>query len=882
MSRICVKGLGKNTDEKVLRELFSSRGEVTDVKLARKADGTTRKFAFIGFRTDLQAQEAVRYFNNTFIGLSRIAVEMAKKLNDTALQEKKSQHAKKSTEKVKELKAKLAQVDEKITEKKDGNNNKKAADKVAEAPAVVGKNKAEFLELSRGKNRNMTWANDDLATHNPDQVHNASAPVPPVTSAVSKAKRVSTDSSAEEDGAAGSDSEDSAIDLSALIDKQKQQKSAITSVDGVETKTLESDGRSKTMSDLEYLRSKVGRFSKDSEQDSDDEEEGDDDVEDAADEEEEEEDARLYDRDHMDVSKEDGKGQGEAEEKAQTGEEDDEDNTDESRLFIKNIPFITTEDELRQLFASHGNITEVHIPLDKERKGKGIAYVHFMFPQDAVKAQQDLHGTSFQGRVLYINLAAKFKPQENHDLLADVRNSKLSKFQLKKEEERRKSLQKKESWNAAFVRSDAVLDSLADRYQVDKSSIMDTSLKGGDMAIRLAIGETQVIQENKEYLAKHGVDLNAMESINSSNKAVQRSTTTLLVKNLPPDTEVEELESMFARFGVLSNFVVPPSKTMALLDFVQSQDARNAFKNLAYRRYKNSPLYLEWAPLGTFSDGAKGNRQKASNKFDDKKEDNDAEKNEDVDNLDDFSTLFIKNLNFTTTDEALKDHLLRMGVEGLRTIHIQKKQIGSAMLSQGFGFAEFKSAAHAQYAVNKINNTVLDSHKLEVKPSDKRLTQAPTKLAKKQLQGSSSNPSNSCKLIVRNVAFQATKSEIRQLFTAFGSVKKVRIPKKMGGNHRGFAFVDFSTAQEAANAMTALKSTHLYGRHLVIEWAKEGEDDDEDSDTPELVNKTVVASRKRAQNDQRNLHITQQKAKRVKANIDEEGEEGTGDVKDYI
>ena len=46
------------------------------------------------------------------------------------------------------------------------------------------------------------------------------------------------------------------------------------------------------------------------------------------------------------------------------------------------------------------------------------------------------------------------------------------------------------------------------------------------------------------------------------------------------------------------------------------------------------------------------------------------------------------------------------------------------------------------------------------------------------------------KLIVRNLAFQATKNELRQLFSAFGSVKKVRIPKKMGGNHRGFAFVD--------------------------------------------------------------------------------------------
>lgn len=43
-------------------------------------------------------------------------------------------------------------------------------------------------------------------------------------------------------------------------------------------------------------------------------------------------------------------------------------------------------------------------------------------------------------------------------------------------------------------------------------------------------------------------------------------------------------------------------------------------------------------------------------------------------------------------------------------------------------------------------------------------------------------------------------------------------------HNRGFAFVEMSTRQEAQNAMDSLKSTHLYGRHLVIERAKEGED----------------------------------------------------------
>jgi len=37
------------------------------------------------------------------------------------------------------------------------------------------------------------------------------------------------------------------------------------------------------------------------------------------------------------------------------------------------------------------------------------------------------------------------------------------------------------------------------------------------------------------------------------------------------------------------------------------------------------------------------------------------------------------------------------------------------------------------------------------------------------------------------------------------------------GSHRGFAFVEYVTKQEAQNALQALASTHLYGRHLVID-----------------------------------------------------------------
>lgn len=85
---------------------------------------------------------------------------------------------------------------------------------------------------------------------------------------------------------------------------------------------------------------------------------------------------------------------------------------------------------------------------------------------------------------------------------------------------------------------------------MSRSDILDTSgVGGGELAVRLAISETQILQENKEYFESHGVNISALESLSSATKAAKRSNTTLLVKNLPYDVVDTELEDMFAKYG---------------------------------------------------------------------------------------------------------------------------------------------------------------------------------------------------------------------------------------------------------------------------------------------------------------------------------------------
>ncbi|CAN6868562.1 unnamed protein product, partial [Brassica oleracea] len=75
------------------------------------------------------------------------------------------------------------------------------------------------------------------------------------------------------------------------------------------------------------------------------------------------------------------------------------------------------------------------------------------------------------------------------------------------------------------------------------------------------------------------------------------------------------------------------------------------------------------------------------------------------------------------------------------------------------------------------------------------------------------------KLHVKNVAFEATRKELRQLFSPFETTR-LGYPKR-NNRHAGFAFVEFETKQEALNAKMALSDIHLYGRPLVLEWAKD-------------------------------------------------------------
>lgn len=75
-----VKNLPAYVTPERLREHFTRAdgpgGTLTDVKLARKPDGTSRRFGFIGFKSDAEAAAARGWFDRTFVDSARISVSV--------------------------------------------------------------------------------------------------------------------------------------------------------------------------------------------------------------------------------------------------------------------------------------------------------------------------------------------------------------------------------------------------------------------------------------------------------------------------------------------------------------------------------------------------------------------------------------------------------------------------------------------------------------------------------------------------------------------------------------------------------------------------------------------------------------------------------------
>ena len=71
-----------------------------------------------------------------------------------------------------------------------------------------------------------------------------------------------------------------------------------------------------------------------------------------------------------------------------------------SKLYVGNLNYSATEDELKELFASYGEVKEVNII-----GGRGFGFVEMSSSEEAEKAKEGLDSTDFKGRNLRVDEA---------------------------------------------------------------------------------------------------------------------------------------------------------------------------------------------------------------------------------------------------------------------------------------------------------------------------------------------------------------------------------------------------------------------------------------------------------------------------------------------
>ncbi len=77
-----------------------------------------------------------------------------------------------------------------------------------------------------------------------------------------------------------------------------------------------------------------------------------------------------------------------------------------TKLFVGNLSFNTSENDLQDACAAHGTVTEANLMMDRATgRPRGFAFITMSSPEEAQKAMDGLNGKELGGRVLNVNIA---------------------------------------------------------------------------------------------------------------------------------------------------------------------------------------------------------------------------------------------------------------------------------------------------------------------------------------------------------------------------------------------------------------------------------------------------------------------------------------------
>ncbi|KFK30042.1 hypothetical protein AALP_AA7G209600 [Arabis alpina] len=150
--------------------------------------------------------------------------------------------------------------------------------------------------------------------------------------------------------------------------------------------------------------------------------------------------------------------------------------------------------------------------------------------------------------------------------------------------------------------------------------------------------------------------------------------------------------------------------------------------------------------------------------------------------------IFIKNLDVSIDHKALHDTFSTFG-----NIVSCKVAVDPSGQSKGYGFVQYANEESAQKAIEKLNGMLLNDKQVYVGP-----------FLRRQERDTTANTTKFTNVYVKNLAESTTDDDLKNAFGEYGKITSAVVMKDGEGKSKGFGFVNFENADDAAKAVESL------------------------------------------------------------------------------
>ena len=553
-------------------------------------------------------------------------------------------------------------------------------------------------------------------------------------------------------------------------------------------------------------------------------------------------------------------------------------------VFVRNLPFAATDDNLGDLFRSSGDITKAFVVKDKSHatKCRGFGYVTFVDREHAKNVVEEKF--SLQGRPLDVTIAAKKPRKRSHE-------------EEKEEESPEPKKHKKEKPSADASKTVVVtgFSSSIDRIKLTKQ--LEKLIKFVEIECQSHVAYVKFATHK---LARKGVKLFDGVSFDGGElsatlqtregKEISKATlkkSRLIVRNLSFQCEEDELRQKFEKHGSVLDVSIPLMKGgsgkrlgCAFIQYGSYFDAAKALQATNGVKIKGRIIAVDWAiPKTKYRDGLEqleSQKDEEKSEEEEEKEAGPPPKRFDRDDASQGRTVFIRGLPYNSTYDSVREVFskygdvrycrLMMGLDTERCI--------------GTGFVQFRTENGVRACLEAseitmetrlltVTKAVTQSEAKEIESRDKSegkerdkrnlylaregLITPSSTLAKdipkpdmkKRLKAEAEkkaklkNPDvfvSKTRLCVRNLPLNIDETKLKEVFAKVGGVAKShiiqvkimrseeRVDRSGLGRSRGYGFVQFREHEPALKALRATNNNlELFGsdRRLIVDFALE-------------------------------------------------------------